>query len=391
MLLRTVLVFAFAALPVGCQSRGFNRAGARVKGTSSAATPGAFLPPLVDTALLKDDPSHPPSESAPSRFAEDAYVKRIDPVAAEEVTYYSSLVTPEGKPVPEGSIESFLNSPYDILALQKSRPGSTLPLAAASVLEILRKNRSEFSLMGPGGETQKPPTLGMGDAFLGKLDQSYVFLRDASKPFTTTACASFDQTNYSDLKWTYYCSIPGIFRACHRVLVGQGFLEAIQSSPVDASTKDRIAFIEAHGKKDATEVISYCLDPSKFPAGPTKNQYDAIIKMNEKNFDIPQGSIAKTFAKFHASQVLVNASGRETNMFDYIMSAHVHAFDFRQEQAVLNAYFGELKPASKGAFDPASPSDCRAYREPRQHMDEGIANHCEPASGKGRRFYSIGR
>jgi len=79
------------------------------------------------------------------------------------------------------------------------------------------------------------------------------------------------------------------------------------------------------------------------------------------------------------------------NVWDYIMFAQTWAFDWEQQQAVLNAYYGEVKQfdrmdpntlavtaSTEAAFDPADPRDCNAYR-PSRPSDPTDGTHCLPS------------
>ena len=64
------------------------------------------------------------------------------------------------------------------------------------------------------------------------------------------------------------------------------------------------------------------------------------------------------------------------NMWDYIMLPRLYAWDWEQQQAVLNAYFGANKEyAGKGAFDPNNKADCEAWR-PLRNEDPQDGTHC---------------
>ena len=93
----------------------------------------------------------------------------------------------------------------------------------------------------------------------------------------------------------------------------------------------------------------------------------------------------EVFQMFYKSQI-VNG----VNMFDYIMRAPVYAFDFAQQQAVLNAYYGYMKPKAEGAFDPANKADCEKYREA-SGEEFGGGNYCLPENPRLQLYSSNGR
>lgn len=78
------------------------------------------------------------------------------------------------------------------------------------------------------------------------------------------------------------------------------------------------------------------------------------------------------------------------NVWDYIMLSQVFAFDHAQQQAVLNAYYGDHKKYSGNAatptFDPTNPTECTTWRAVRPG-DPSDGTHCV----KGAQVASNGR
>jgi hypothetical protein len=111
--------------------------------------------------------------------------------------------------------------------------------------------------------------------------------------------------------------------------------------------------------------------------------YDSILS----EIQLPKGSLTHAFQIFYDSQV---DDLSKVNMFDYIMKSHVFAFDYTQQQAVLNTYFGEMSTSSGNYHSPSNAEKCSKFREPRLNLDQE-KNHCDPKAGKARTLFSRGR
>lgn len=88
-----------------------------------------------------------------------------------------------------------------------------------------------------------------------------------------------------------------------------------------------------------------------------------------------------------------DASGnpKYVNVWDYIMLAQLYAFDFEQQNAVLNAYFGDAKRwAGKGEFNPLDKADCTKWRAPRPG-DPARGMHCRADKKMATDILSAGR
>jgi hypothetical protein len=256
----------------------------------------------------------------------------------------------------------------DIVAMRKDRPKAGIPLATVSTLAILRKNRALFSLMGAESVAQVPEGVGIDvpsklprrrkdDFPVNPVVEDTVIENPARMHFR---CDGFEANHFSDITFHYYCLVPPLYRACHRLLVGKASL--LKDSPV-AATGDR---------EWATKT---CLkDPAKWSA-------------EEKALDDTQQAAATAhyFKAFYASQV-DPATG--VNMFDYIMQAQTFAFDYDMQQAVLNEFYGELAPGGK--WDPDDAKICQRWR-PARRVDVEDGTHCRPEAKKRKALYSIGR
>ena len=78
----------------------------------------------------------------------------------------------------------------------------------------------------------------------------------------------------------------------------------------------------------------------------------------------------------------------QADVFKYVMFSQVNAFDPQQQQDVLNAFYGQLKPPQFGALDPYDRNDCNAYR-PRRWHDPRDGTHC--LASKNITLHGIGR
>ena len=74
------------------------------------------------------------------------------------------------------------------------------------------------------------------------------------------------------------------------------------------------------------------------------------------------------------------------------MKSQTFAFNFAQQQAVLNFYYGQMKPASAGPFDPKSTTDCGTYRDARKEVEKGMNGmQRAPEPARTQPLYSEGR
>ena len=120
--------------------------------------------------------------------------------------------------------------------------------------------------------------------------------------------------------------------------------------------------------------------------------YEQLVPMDPAHKDGPQSLLMrKAFSAFYPTQNVKLPSGKVVNMFDYIMTSAPFDFDYSQVQAVLNAFYGSLKPKSQGVFNSNDANDCKEFREPRPLVDAVSQNYCLTKTPKLRAFFSIGR
>jgi hypothetical protein len=100
--------------------------------------------------------------------------------------------------------------------------------------------------------------------------------------------------------------------------------------------------------------------------------------------DIPPASLASTVAdvpKIRAAQFAKKQrEAGMVNVWDYVTESALYAFDFEQQQAVLNAYYAEdMNPsdpaAARAAFDPCDQNMCNTWRAKRPGDPED-GTHC---------------
>ena len=401
--------FLFA---VACTSRSFSEQKASIsKGTSAAL----FLPPKIsDPSLLTDKYAGPKDlESYP--IDQDLFVQ-VEQLFGSPSKLYTNMLDSTGKPRGSfsGGYNDFYKVPQDVLGYEKlllaakvvdSKRGAPAKFAAGSVLEILRRNRKEFSLLVEGRQSNTPNLLGesaMLNSNSEVSDSKLQHIVDPTRPFSMTQCLNYDPRDYNDIKWHYYCAIPAVFRACHRVNVGR-FFQTQQHEVKKDFKSGKLNEEELAGtlaklrREDENLVQSFCLNPSA-KTHPFHDEMEKVLAQMDSAYSFPPGTIARLFQLFYKSQE-DPVSG--VNMYDYIMSSGVYSFDFAQQQAVLNAYYGEMKPLSgEGvggvtsapglAFDPDLESDCSLFREKRKQSETasaGAPTSCNPAYLRTQAFF----
>ena len=229
-------------------------------------------------------------------------------------------------------------------------------------------------------------------------DSTWV-IPNPKRPFGQTWCVHNVRAYLGDLRFHYQCQIPAIFRGCYRTLVGFSFNEdalAIAANVQSGKTtiSNAMSELKVARQNDYQYVKSFCLSDENKNAIPPK-----ILARYQKDIPLGAGSIdagksklmLDAFSTFYPTQNVTLPSGKTVNMFDYIMTSSPFDFDYSQEQAVLNAFYGTLKPTSQGKFDSNSANDCNEFREPRLGVDDVSQNYCLPKTPKLRAFFSIGR
>jgi hypothetical protein len=362
------------------------------------------------------DPSSQPKSTkvarvslSPPNYTNDMFIQR-DKIHDSRNLYvpdgklYSTLLNSNGLPtgwgespadIPDGlslTGNKLLVGSWSVLDYEKriEKAGRVqTPLQSEDVLKILRRNRDEFSTVVANGVTSNPTALG----YLSKYPTAFKALTvNGMKPFSDTYCKGFEVSNYSDLKWHYYCQIPAIFRGCHRLLIGK-YLESEMNfeAPEKKITEAKLlAKIQKVAEKDHELVMEYCNNEGKI-SDPDYASYQNIFDSEISNMEIfykyPRGTFAKGFKDFYLSQYLDIQDTKSLNLFDYIMKSEVYAFPYEQQNTVLNTFYGDF--AADGKFD---KKKCADLREPRLGFEDPKAGtHCNAKTPKLAALFSFGR
>lgn len=354
-------------LSFGCTPRSFNTQGKPLGMETEFQDPPGSLP-LV-----------PPSDDAADVVSADSSGSPVFPPDAN------------GKPMTDATL---LMNPVryfeEVIIHQKRTPPLPAPFPEKSVLEAMRKVRTLFYRSTPNEDSRTPPSVAGMKPTLDELKalglsalsmESDIFPKAPNDPEIRDRCTDFGIPHYSDIMLHYYCQIPSIWRGCHRVL-------SLAVSKADDSD------LNLEKKKQTRQwVLETCN---------TKTDDDFKEKVSEM-FTKPVDTLPKVaifftqaritkpyFQAFHETQWTTNENGDQVNMFNFIMGAQPYAFAPRDEAAVINAYYGEMKPASQGTFDPTDKADCHAWRLPRKEEDP-TANYCDWRTPKISPVHSIGR
>jgi hypothetical protein len=232
-------------------------------------------------------------------------------------------------------------------------------LATATVLAALRDNRTRFSLVGASGIAQTPSGVGitLPDDVGGTPLESYQ--KSIENPAVLNeSCQPNPANHWSDIVFHYYCLVPPIYRGCHRYAVG------------------KYAGTSGGTLKERKEAIELCLKP-------VANWTD-----DEKKNNALAAPLQPFFPAFYASQKVTLGNGTEVNIFDYLMLSQTFAFDYADQHAVLNAFYGDLKPT--GDFDPSNAAECSRYR-PKRKIDSPKGNHSLASTEKLQPLFSVDR
>ena len=375
-----VIALACTFLSLSCKSRQFSN-GKLLDATVDSGTSG-------DSKILLKNLA-PPTDNASLEWGGMQNLLTRNPSNGDN--FYSSLLKNDGSVYGvQNDFSTFIKATeFDVLAYEtvlteaaKIDKKIIVPgdLAMASVLAVLRRNRTEYALKDYEGKPNEPNLHGQSSEF-GSLLSEYKYMADPSRPLLNSPCNEYDPHDYSDIKWHYYCSIPGVFRACHRLLVGS----YVNLKREDVLTKyyanelslPQLALQLASLRgKDEELVRQYCLSPNDLKDLEIIQFFQETTSRFERTYKLKPGSIQKFFRIFYDSQK-DEASG--VNMFDYIMRSSVYSFKFEQQQEVLNTYYGDMKPKSLGKFDPTDSADCKTYRDRRQVREVssgGAGTHC---------------
>ena len=301
--------------------------------TRAASTAAEYLEPInIDLDLLKN--INPPTVMPPNWVEEDVYVPSMPSGSA-----YSNIMDAAGtslgnlsaRPASDPWVKALVSGPWNVLDYENNiraafakgaRQSVPLKFAGASVLKILQKNRKEFGLLKEGSTANVPVFLKRQDLADNRKisDEKAHLIENPLRPFSETRCKGFIVSDYSDIKWHYYCAIPAVFRACQRMGAGQYFSSKITA--LDDSFKTKTAaseeYIIARAKlrwEDDRLVRSYCLGNGKAEDQDDISTIKEYFSSNESYYGFKPGDFEKTFQEFYNSQVDEDSG---VNMYDYI-------------------------------------------------------------------------
>ena len=180
-----------------------------------------------------------------------------------------------------------------------------------------------------------------GQAILDAMKKGAPFAGSRESCLTT----KFAPTHWSDLQIHYYC-IVDVPRYCYTASV----------APKRSPTGQGLEMSRREGFKNCMEL---------------SNQFVA---------DLKTGSTFLTDQTIPMFQKWIKATNAEL-IFQYVMFAQTNAFDAKQEQAIINAYYG--------VTNPADPNDCR--KRPTRTEDNKDGTHCLPTKSWATPLAGIGR
>jgi hypothetical protein len=338
-----VLVLAMASAIASCRTRDYNPA------PGSAASTGAVpvRHTLAESEFLED--VVPFEALPPMKYEQDMANDNLAALASDPgairtpMVYWSRYLIPNGR--------------------------TPVPLPGKTVLAALRALRETHWELRQG--LKKPD----GYNSMDRVDQAKKVFEPGG---LESGCLKNTTEHWSDLQFHYFCALPQDVRACYRMTV--------QDALVKAQTQN----IPMKVEENRSAALAACLDP--------KNDKDDFTKSAASMGWL----FTKQLTDFHDSQKVKSAvGGPEVNLFEYLMFAQTFLFDYRQEQAILNAFYadlaplapgGDLTPAGGETLDLATNAQaCDALR-PRRGTEQslGSGEHCR-AEKTLRVVHSIGR
>lgn len=303
------------------------------------------------------------------------------------------------------TVANILNASRSHVDIEKGLGNVERPFGAATVLKTLRKNREQVSKWDAQGNSQtSAPLFGMrgwleaNDPKFAANEWSVYEITDPKKPFTSTMCRNHVRSYIGDVKWHYTCQIPALFRACYRRIVGLHYDRETAGDAVKAA-QGRLALdafvgtLRQVGLDDHKYTVAFCREGQDLSFLPpdTLQMYENTVSRE------PLPVYRKAFESFYTHQEVDLGNGVRVNMFDHIMTSATFDFPYEEQQRVLNAFYGDLKPKvdaqgnTAPPFDPLNKKDCLTYREPRLEVEKKDGSHCRADSQKIVNLYSIGR
>lgn len=320
---KSLMVFSGFLVLGGCQSRTFNKgtsagSGARSLGTLPSGAPASAADFLKDSVPFQKLP--------PMNYALDTR----DSNPAKEAGDPAALLTPLAY------WEKYL------------RPAGREPrlLPGKTVLNALRNIRKLYWKVQPDG------SLPAEFASMPREEKAKHVYKPAS---AENGCMANVAEHWSDLQLHYFCALPQRLRACYRMTVQ------------DALTKGKaIGVTPENNRQKAWEA---CVDGGPSPLTDSVRRSNWLFNEDVKAF-------------VETQKVTSEAGGDEVNLFEHILFAQTFAFDVRQEQAILNAFYADaIAPGGAGErVDLASdPEACDAVRPARAAESSSVpGERCRP-------------
>jgi hypothetical protein len=218
-------------------------------------------------------------------------------------------------------------------------PGKTVLTALRNIRNLYWKVQPDFSL--PADFSSLP-----------REEQAKHVYKPGS---TENGCLANVAEHWSDLQLHYFCALPQRVRACYRMTVQDALFRG-----------KAIGVTPENNREKAWEA---CLDGGPSPLTDSVRSSKWLFTAEVKTFADTQW-------------VQSEAGGEKVNLFEHLMFAQTFAFDVRQEQAILNAFYADLSaPGAQGeSIDlTADATLCDTVRPPRAAEKSGTAGErCRP-------------
>lgn len=267
------------------------------------------------------------------------------------------------------------------MAQDNSRsPRLPLKIAKKAVLEAMFANQRRFSYAIPGNPAHSPEGAGGLKPTLDEIKKlNWVNVRFAgdlyskspTDPDVHERCLMYGIPNYSDIMAHYYCQIPSIWRGCHRMLL---YAFAYEHEAIAAK---------------APETRDWAIETcTKVDEGDFDRSFVKVFNLQESDlaghrFILNSYTEAKAARKYfkamYDAQVVKNDRGEDVNVFDYIMKSQTYAFDWRDQNEVINAFYGAMADPAKGEiWDPTDEKSCKLWRlSRREDSRDAGQNYCD--------------
>jgi hypothetical protein len=356
----SLFVIGGVGLMAACKSREFLAGQTRIKDV-----PGAG-----DLASLLTDENAKITNNPPSDYRSDRLNRSTDGTVQGVFGYYD----PSTKSQDRIDI-ALLTAPLAYIALlfQGEDRSPKLPerLAAKTVLEFMELHRSLFHLRVPQGYTR--PTW-VDQATAKNPSLSAVYQRDSGSAIVDSSavegCLGNEPPHWSDMIFHFYCQL-GYARQCYTGNVRE--LSAIRQEEQDEVK--RLELLSTVRR----EVIASCTGEAPNPpiAGfkplPVASSLQQSFLREYRIFDVFDDNGDPVLDEF----------GAQLNVFKYIMLSQTYAFDFTQQQAVINAFYGRAANPPVDTLD--DPKMCMSLRPGLSQVERpqaGFVDKCDPAKSR---------